>query len=529
MGIPQGLRRPRASYEVIGSICKNPNLLRNPETVLTEREFTEDLQRIVFTALNNIIFTNPNLNQVTAIDIDNYLSSYPDYYKKFNAQDGFDYVVNCIDTCNPRLFTAYYKELRVFSLLRLYHEGGIDVKRLYDYDNESLKVKSEEFKELMSMREEQIINFFNGIVYDIRDQWGVMLGEQDSFRAGDGIEETMEANEAGDRIGISLACEYENALFLGAEPGRVLYKSARSGYGKTRNFIEDACTFSCGTRYDLDSKQWVKYGFTQPTLFICTELKKDELQNLLLGYLSGVSTDVITKGEYSKSVRARIDKAKEVIKHAPLFIKCMEEFNTPELEMQIELHIMRYGVTNVIVDYLESNPKLVMELSEKMKGMPIREDMVLLHLSKVVKRLAEDYDIFIETGTQRNREESRDENSLAGGKATANKCDHGMILDVPNEQDLKKLEGLIQRFGRPNYLKSIYKNRKGKKMVYLWMEKNLGNMRGKVLFATDFRYNTIKVDTLTLEEIEDGEVKTDYTEAVSDDTYKTPEDDRYDF
>lgn len=517
------LVRPRATYEVIGDICNNPDLLRDPSIVLTENEFREKYIKIIFTALNNIVFENPQLNRVTAIDIDNYLSGYPDYYKTYNVNKGFEYVNNSIEISNPQLFDAYYRELRMFSLLNMYEENGISVKSLYDEENPSLKEKSEQLKALMNMTEEDVMNYFSSKQYDVRDRWSVMLGKTSSFDAGDGIEETMEENESGDAIGISLASEYQNALFLGAEGGRVLFKSARTGFGKTRNFVEDACAFSCGTLYDLKKREWVKFGSRQPTLFICTELDKKELQNLLLAYLSGISTDIIEKGDYTPATKKRIDEAKAVIKNAPLKLLEMEEFTSAELEMQIEMHILKYGVKNIIVDYIEQNPKIIMELGEKMKGMPLREDIVLLHLSKILKRIAKKYDVFIESGTQRNREEMRDEYSLAGGKSTANKCDHGIILDTPNENDIKKLQYLIDRYGEPNYVESIYKNRKGKKLIYIWSEKNLGNMRSRFLFATDFKYNHVALDRLVLLE-EEEEIQADCQEEVTDATYCTPED-----
>ena len=59
----------RAIYTVIGSICQDTELLKNTDTQLRPEDFMQSLHKIVFKAINNIVFnaSGDKVTNVTAV------------------------------------------------------------------------------------------------------------------------------------------------------------------------------------------------------------------------------------------------------------------------------------------------------------------------------------------------------------------------------------------------------------------------------------------------------------------------------
>ena len=48
---------------------------------------------------------------------------------------------------------------------------------------------------------------------------------------------------------------YEDAIAMGARPGRFYLRSAATGVGKSRTGVADACFFSCSEYYSDEGKR----------------------------------------------------------------------------------------------------------------------------------------------------------------------------------------------------------------------------------------------------------------------------------
>ncbi len=504
-----GLENKRATYNVLGGLCKNPQFFRNDVYSLNPDDFPLEIHQIIFTAIYELAFDNPELKEITPIDIDNFLAGYPDYYKKFETGKGFEYLVKSINSCNVELFSKYYNELKKFSLLRVYEENGFNVKKIYDYEEPNIKKKGEQFDKLMKMSEDDIVKEVTLNILEVREKWNFTNNmEKTGYHASEHIDENLKKLLEEGEIGLGLSSIYLNSIFLGGIRKKFLLRSANSGGGKSRLFVADACEFACSHKFN-SQKGWIEIGQNSPTLYVCTELELQEIQILMTAYISGVTTREIKAGNLSKEKQERIEKAKEIIKEAPLFIEVLEDGDITDLSMLIENYILKEGIVNVIYDYIENSPKMCRSVAKLYGISNVREDQVLQNFTNAFKKLAVKYNVFVESGTQLNREITYDENMLAGGKGTARKVDSGVIIGYVSNDELKKIQGLCEATGKtPNYAHHIYKNRgAGESRIIVFTKMNLGNMTEEFCFACDYNYNKIDIQGMEIKPIVAKQVK----------------------
>src|SRR5699024_12386476 len=84
----------------------------------------------------------------------------------------------------------------------------------------------------------------------------------------------------------------------------ILLRSANSGGGKTRNALADMCSVAINEIRKKNKKgqwEWVNNGEPVPSLFISTELDMDELQTILLAYITGINERVILDGDFDEN------------------------------------------------------------------------------------------------------------------------------------------------------------------------------------------------------------------------------------
>ena len=81
--------------------------------------------------------------------------------------------------------------------------------------------------------------------------------------------------------------------------------------------IADACNFACNKIYD-DNFGWIGNGSSEPTLFITTEQELEEVQTMMLAFLSGVNEEHILNGEYEEGEEKRVLEAADLLQKSPL-------------------------------------------------------------------------------------------------------------------------------------------------------------------------------------------------------------------
>src|SRR5699024_9385023 len=209
-------------------------------------------------------------------------------------------------------------------------------------------------------------------------------------------------------------------------------------------------------------------GTSQPTLFIATEQDKGEVQTMMLAFLSAVNEEHILNGQYLEGEKDRVLKAADIIKRSPIWIEELPDFSLQDVENKIKKNIREHEVKYVSFEYLQTSLKILEEISKKSGGVKLREDNILFMLSARLKDLANKYGIFIMSATQLNADyqnsETPDQNLLRGAKSIADRIDVGMILLSVTNEDLIKLDPILEsnkNLLRPNLKLSIYKNRRG--------------------------------------------------------------------
>lgn len=516
----------RSVYSVLGNICNNPRLLRHPDVQLKQEDFYQEIHQMIFSTVSNIIYEVGDKENVTPIEVDNYLSEYPTAYKKWEKYGGFEYLQKSIDFAKKDSFTLDYNRLKKFSLLRYAHSKGLDISYFYDTSEDGNIDENMKFLDENDIND--MIEYYSRSVIDIRDHFSV-TNKDNSYKAGEGLEETLRRLHEEPQFGLPFRNPFYNTIFRGAQRGKLMLRSADSGVGKSRNNINDMCYMGLEYIWCPKKKDFVYTGEKKPTLYLGSEEEKEEIDTIMLAVVSGVSEDVIKDGDYSDSVRQRLERAMEIIQDGSLYIHREDDFSITDIEMIIESYILEYNVQNVAFDYIQMTPKISRSMLNQY-GVALREDQILRQFSLELKNIADKYNIFILSSTQLNRlsidRNQRNANCLAGGKATTDKVDHGVQLYRVENEDLKNLQAILNtgKYEEPNYSHWVYKNRGNPYPdCIIWSKMNLGNMTEEVLFVTDRKYNLIEMEkTEIIVEGEDistkttpGEPTQDFVEGVS--------------
>ena len=272
----------------------------------------------------------------------------------------------------------------------------------------------------------------------------------------------------------------------------------------TRLMLGDACNIAFPYRYSKRNQKWVREGFKEKVLFITTEIDSEELQTMIWAYLADVNEEKILYNKYENDEEERIQKAIQVAEEYQDNFH-WEHIPDPTIEgitAAVRNQVRNHGITHVFYDYIFSSPSLMREFD----GQNLREEVVLRMLSTKLKDLANELDVFIESGSQLNRgwESStngniRSQNLLRGSTAIADKIDAGYITLPASQEEITMLSKLIETKGgkKPTHVTDIYKLRRGRyKNVRVWSNIDLGTCRMEDLFVTDTLGNEIPIPIL---------------------------------
>lgn len=496
------LNPTRQIFGVIGAVCVKPSLSIGGN-FLKKEDVETSFHKVVVVAINSIIQNNTDLKRIEPLDIDNYLKNYPKYYAIWSKYNGIELISDAISVGKPSMYAHDLAVIRKYSLLRSLINQGIDIKDLYDYDSPDISVQTDGANKIESMDTKDIIDHYTTKLIDIRNSINDADDSIIKFDIKDDIDTLLDRLAENPAMGYPFKNGFYNTLFKGAREGKFLLRSGDSGTGKTRQAISDMCNIACEEMY-VQGHGFQSAGVKLPTLFVSTELNKDELQTIVLACVSGVSTGDIELGNYDIQTLKRLRKAIEIIKESEMKFVYVDDFSLADVETVIKEHVIKYNTNYVFFDYIQNVSKLSRSVQDAY-GLGLREDQVLLNLGKKLKDLAEELNIFIESSTQVNGKSKEDDanvsrtsNVIRGGRALVDKVDYGLVTFKPTDKDLKKLKPIIDGgYGTPNFSHWVYKNRAGLSEVIIWTKMNLGNMREIPLFVTDYNYNLLEDVTET--------------------------------
>ena len=492
-----------AIMQVIGCVYNNPKLLEfTDKYTVVDEDFADTFHKTVFGAIYKL--HELGASSISLETISDFLSERPKSKAVYETNKGEEWLLKVSDAAMPSTFDYYYQRLKKFSLLRAFDNCGIDVSDIYDPDNIlDMKKKQQQEDILDNSTLQQIANRVDEKIEAIRLQY-----VDDSFgeasQAGDGIMDLIDKFKQTPEVGVPLYGNLINTVTRGARLKKFYLRSAPTGVGKTRSMIADACYIGCGKIYD-ETLGWIKTGAAQPTLYITTEQELEEIQTMMLAFLSNVEEDHILNGKYEGDEEDRVREAAKILAESPLYVEELPDFSLKDVEDKIKKNIRDHDVKYVFHDYIHTSVKILEEITRRSGGVNLREDNILFILSNKLKDICNTYGVFIESATQLNGDwkEAKipDQNLLRGAKAIADKIDYGSILLNVTTEDIEALEPILSSnvFERPTIKLSIYKNRRGKyKGVILWCKANLGCCRIQPMFCTSYDYEMISVDNMKI-------------------------------
>ena len=491
-----------SAMQVIGNLYVNPSLLDMKDKYFFNKEdFVEEFHQILFVAINNL--HELGAKTLTPAVIEDYLEQRPEKLAVYKVNKGTDYLQTLQKSIQVATFEYYYQRLKKMTLLRMYNEVcGMDLSWLYDKDNIldiKKKQKQEEWLDNTSLA--TIADIIDKKISDIRLTYVEDCNNM-AVSAGDGALKLLESLRETPEIGYPLYDGMINAATRGARRKKFYLFSAATGVGKTRNMIANACSIAFDRRYDVKTGTWISIGTQEPTLFISTEQEIEEIQTMIIAFISGVNEEHIITGEYFAGEWDRVTKAAEIMEDTPLYIQQLPDFSLQDIENTIKSGIRDYNVGYVFFDYIHTSMKILTEVTSKTGIKGLREDNVLFMISIRLKDLCNQYNVFIMTATQLNADyktsETPDQNLLRGAKAIADKIDFGAIMMEVTQEDLQSLEPILQQGAPiPDIKISIYKNRRGKyKGIFIWAVSDRGVCKIDGAFATKWNYELIKMNKL---------------------------------
>ena len=390
------------------------------------------------------------------------------------------------------------------TLLRAYDNYGVDVSDIYDPDN-ILDIKKKQLQEdlLDNSSLEEIADRVDRKINDIRLKY-VDDTTGEAIQAGKGVLQLIQKFKDHPEVGVPLYGRLVNTVTRGARLKKFYLRSAATGIGKTRSMIADACNIACNKIYD-ESFGWIKNGTSEPTLFITTEQELEEIQTMMLAFISNVNEEPIINGEYEGDEEERVIKAGEILESSPLYVEELPDFSLKDVENVIKKNIRDHDVKYIFHDYIHTSLKILEEITKRSGGVKLREDNILFMLSNKLKDICNQYGVFIMSATQLNGDyqeaKTPDQNLLRGAKSIADKIDYGSILLSVKEEDIDALDSILSSniFEKPTIKMSVYKNRRGRyKGIIMWCKADLGTCRIQPMFCTTYDYELINMDDIKI-------------------------------
>ena len=476
--------------QVFGSLMKHPQYLSESDKYnLTPDDFQLRFDKYVFIAIDSLY--RGGAQRIQPIDIENYLQSDGAASVLFKQNNGIEYLQDADYLCEEKNFPFYYNRLKKVNLLNSLQKQGIDTSEFYieDLTNPKALDINREFEELTI---DDILDAVKRKVLGIEHNF-IQNDVTQTASAYTDIQDIIDNAANYSDVGVPVQGEILNEVLSGARKGALIIRSAGSGTGKTRQAVGDACLIAYPMRYEQTSGQWVQIGSGKKVLFIATEQTMQEIQKMILAYLTGFNESKFRYGNFSPSEERIIKQALWVMKEyeSNFYIVQMPSPRIDLVKNLVREQVLLHDIEYVFYDYIFISPSLLTEF----RGVSLRNDEILLMFSTALKELAVELDVCMFTSTQVNANADsntniRNESSIAGSRAIINKADIGMVMARPTKEEID----FFSEGGQvvPNIVTDIYKVRSGEwSQVRIWSYVDLGNLRKEDLYMTDNRMEII--------------------------------------
>lgn len=335
---------------------------------LTINDFSTHFDKCVFSAIYNLYQGGAAI--ITVTDIDNYLNTHEVSKAVFEKEDGVSYLQDALDFTQVENFPFYYRRLKKFNCLKDLQKMGLDVSHLYceDLTNPKAKDINDKFEELEV-----------GDIFD-RVKRKIMMIET-NYSSGDasetesaesGIKNLLKELQLRPEVGAPLQGDIFNTISRGARRGKFYLRSCSSGAGKTRSAVGDMCYLSYPVRFNPTTWEWEWRGSCEKSLFIATEQRKDEIQTMILAYLTGFEEEKFLYNNFNDLERTVVQQCVQVMEafKENVYIVTLPNPSIEQIKAVVRQNWILYDIKNVFYDYIFSSPNLLNEF----RDLHIRED-----------------------------------------------------------------------------------------------------------------------------------------------------------
>lgn len=504
---------------VLSCLMKNPLLIQNEKYPLKEDDFYTNTLKLIFIEIYNL--ANEGVMKITPADIERRIAFRETQYQGFVRNQGLEILKGSYNlSTDLAQFNHYYDIVKKFSILRSLECKGIDTSRFYNTEVIATDT-DKQLKKLIEMPRSDIISYYREILVGIESA-NIENAEGGPHLIGGAMRQLLKDLKEHPEVGFPIDGDIVNAAVRGARPGKFYVFSAPSGEGKTRFLVSNACAMSM-PRLTSDNRLEVRGSEDgdsyQKILYITTEQQFDEIESMMLAYVSGVDENKILLHDFTPEEEKKIELACQITeKYKSNFI--VIRIADPSIEL-VKATLLKYIVQDkvqyIFYDYIFTSPSLTREFTEG-----VREDVALMMMSNTLKEIAAEHNIFLMSSTQLNdgwnrggqTVGTRNQNLLRGSKAIADKVDCGLIGIKLRDDERQKIEAIWNEVKKrnigkwsakvlekgPNQVIDIYKNRRGPLTgIKIFRYFDYGTCRAVDLFATSSSYNALQHDELEID------------------------------
>lgn len=462
-----------------------PDLLNETDKYLLEpSDFSKQLDRFIFSAIYNLYVNGAE--KIHAVDVDNYLKDNALAKQLMEKENGKVFLQDCEIESEVENFSYYYNKLKKINLVRELQLSKDKVDQIYCEDvlNDHYIEINNKFEQMQTV---DIINMLKSNIATMENKY-VLNNIAEESRPADTIRQKLKEWKQKPEIGCMLQGDIFNTITRGGRKGKLYIRSAGSGVGKTRSMVGDACHIAYPIRYDPKVGKWVSTGSCEKVLYVMTEQDTEEIDTMILAYLTGYNEDVFTYGTFDEN-DPRIQTALDIMER---FSDNMNYAKISDPCSSVVKNLFRRrnlqdGIENFFYDYIFSSPAML----DEYRDLKIREDVALRMFTTTLKNLAVELNAFILTSTQLSNDDDpkggfKDFRNVQGSKAIVNLADFACIMSRPSVEELNQISEFKKSFGyTPNLVTDVYKNRRGRwNMVRIWSMHDLGTCRKYDLFIT---------------------------------------------
>lgn len=462
-----------------------PELLSETDKYFLEPgDFIQQLDKFIFSAIYNLYVNGAE--KIHAADIDNYLQQNSLAKQLMEKENGLSFLQDCEIESEVSNFHYYYHKLKKFNLVRELQLSKDDIDNIYCEDilNERYTEINNKFERMQAV---DVVNMLKSKIANIENRY-VLNNIAEESRPSDSIRQRLKEWKEKPEIGCMLQGEIFNTITRGGRKGKLYIRSAGSGVGKTRSMVGDACHIAYPIRYDIRVGRWVSTGSCEKVLYVMTEQDTEEIDTMIMAYLTGYNEDVFTYGTFDEN-DPRIQTALDIMER---YSDNMNYAKVSDPCSSIIKNLFRRrnlqdGIENFFYDYIFSSPAML----DEYRDLKIREDVALRMFTTTLKNLAVELNAFILTSTQLSNDDDpkggfKDFRNVQGSKAIVNLADFACIMSRPSVEEINQVAEFKKSFGfTPNLVTDVYKNRRGRwNMVRIWSVHDLGTCRKHDLFIT---------------------------------------------